>query len=161
LQFTNNAVDPMKKQILVAALMFAVGVGPAYGQKDDASTERKILSCAAMCKKASLSSVEKNFSAALESENDGVVESALAHVTRMKLCLPARRFPRLEAVVADLAKSGRTPAIRYKAYIAVLVFDSPELFMAEQAAEFGTPDELYAAISHRLQTSLLGFTEAR
>lgn len=151
----------MKQQLFTAALVIAFGAGPVYGQGDDQATERNVLSCAAMYQKAKLGSVEKSYVAALQSENDGVVESALAHVTRMKLCLPARDFPALEAVIADLVKSGRTPAIRYRAYLAALVFDGPELFKEEQATEFRTPEELYAAISHRLQASLLGFTEAR
>ena len=54
--------------------------------------------------------------ACLESTNEGVVESALAHIGLMKLYLPDQRFSELESKIHFLAIDGANQAIRYRAW---------------------------------------------
>jgi hypothetical protein len=91
----------------------------------------------------------------LGSPNQGVVESALAHAVWMKLCVPDREFVELQARVNSLAATSPEPVIRYKAYLASLVFDQPELFKGEAGQIFENGDELFVSLSSRLQYALL------
>jgi hypothetical protein len=92
----------------------------------------------------------------LESPNDGVVESGLAHIGRMKLYYPERRFPEIEKTVGLLATYGRTPALRYRAYLIGTLFTNPSAFSTEARSDFRSPDELFSAIAMKLQQTLLG-----
>jgi hypothetical protein len=97
-----------------------------------------------------------HFSASIQSDNEGVVESGLAHIGRLKLYYPDRQFPELEASVRMLATDGRTPAIRYRAYLVASLMDAPALFAPESTGNYATPDELFGALASRLQQTLLG-----
>jgi hypothetical protein len=145
----------MNKQIILSmTLAAALAAGQAFAQGQNA--EPRILSCVESHRIADIPRTEKAYAQCLRSEVDGVVESALAHVTRLKLCLPEREFPLIEKALASLMKEGRTPTIRFRAYLASMVHDMPALFVQEQAIDFATPDELYAALSERVHQNLLG-----
>jgi hypothetical protein len=111
--------------------------------------------------KARVDKIERIYLDALCDKNDGVVESALAHITRLKLYRPCSTCQELHQKLHSLAVMGRTPAIRFRAYLADLVVDSPELFTGEQRAEYRDPEEMFAALSVRLQTSLLGLSDRK
>jgi hypothetical protein len=146
----------MKKSIvttLVAAAL--IGAAPEVVRTQDANEPE--LSCARTYALANAKQIEKRYLQCLVSDNDGVVESALGHVTQMKLCLANQEFPLVEEIVNDLLVSGRTPAIRAKAHLASLVYRSPEIFVAEQTMEFRTPRELFAALSERVSKTLLSY----
>jgi hypothetical protein len=57
--------------------------------------------------------------------------------------------------VCELARDGNTPAVRYKASLVKLVFENPELFVAEGKAEYRNDEEVFTAIAHRLQETVL------
>jgi hypothetical protein len=92
----------------------------------------------------------------IKTGNPGVVESALSHVVRMKLFVPELRCPGLREAISSLAVFGATPAIRYKAYLASLVFDSPVLFKDERTRLYTDGDDLFNTVAARLQVALLG-----
>ena len=92
----------------------------------------------------------------LKTGNAGVIESALGHVIRMKLFVPEVQCPALRQEISSLAVLGSTPSIRYKAYLASLVFDSPVLFKEEGAREYKDADALFNSVAARLQVALLG-----
>lgn len=94
----------------------------------------------------------------LGSDNDGVVESALALVTQMRIVLPQDDMREIELVVNQLALKGNTPVIRYKSYLAVQVFASPDLFRQVARTDFPSGDDFFASIASRLQQSMLGYT---
>jgi|WetSurSiteA1Bulk_404760.scaffolds.fasta_scaffold53158_2 hypothetical protein len=145
----------MKKQIIVSmTLAAALAAGQAFAQQQN--TEPRILSCVESHRIADIPRTEKAYAQCLQSEVDGVVESALAHVTRLKLCVPEKEFPFIEKALERLMKEGRTPTIRFRAYLASMVHDMPSLFVQEQAVDFATPEDLYAALSERVHRNLLG-----
>jgi hypothetical protein len=148
------------KRKFAATMVALAALGVAGLQAQTNGSDREILSCTAAHQHINLSQVERSYALCLKSPIDGVVESALAHITRLKLCRPEVGFGRIADILPELAREGRTPAIRYKAYIASMVYDMPGLFAPEQAVEFRTAEDLYAALSNRLQSSLLGSTLA-
>ena len=96
-----------------------------------------------------------NYCAGLKSGNEGVIESAIAHVVRMKMYLKDQSFCDLRAIMNSLAVYGPTPAIRYKAYLASLVLDNPAWFAEECNKEYRNPTELFTALSSRLEKTLV------
>jgi hypothetical protein len=101
--------------------------------------------------------IEKNYVAGLRNMNDGVVESAVANGVRMRWALPASHLDGLRENLAVLSSEGRTPAIRFKAYLAGLVYDSPSMFAPESAKKYTWDDDLFAAIGSRAEKALLGY----
>jgi hypothetical protein len=99
--------------------------------------------------------VDKNYTVTLESENERIVESALAIVTMVKLDLPQDELPMLKGKIDDLVTSGPSPVIRYKAYIASAVFTNPAMFKQESARNYNDSNELFGALSERLSQTLL------
>jgi hypothetical protein len=145
----------MKKQIVVSmTLAAALAAGQVFAQGQ--VPEPRILSCVESHQIANIPRVEKAYADCLQSDVEGVVESALAHVTRLKLCVPERKFPMIEKALARLMREGQTPTIRFRAYLASMVHDMPSMFVREQSVDFATPDELYAALSERVHQNLLG-----
>ena len=110
---------------------------------------------------AKLETAKRNYLFCLKSLNDGVVESGLAHCSRIKLSVPWADLTDLKEVIDGLAVSGRTPAIRYRAYLVTLVFDSPGLFAEEARQDYATSEELFTALSSRLQQTLLGYSDRK
>jgi len=111
---------------------------------------------AAAVKKIVTTKVIKNYRACLRSENDGVVESALAQVAYVKLVNPEQPMEMLIDDVNRQVLFGRTTVIRYKAYLTAQVFDSPELFRVIPLPPCNTCDELFQAMSSTLHQALAG-----
>jgi hypothetical protein len=133
--------------VLVAALLFT-SLGSAQ--------EVKYFSDLRYHQKANLEKAVDHFTECLKSSNEGVVESALAHIARMKLYLPERRFDSLAERICLLSTEGPTPRIRYEAYLVCSLFTTTALFSAESRMEFNDPGELFTALSRKLQENLTG-----
>ena len=97
----------------------------------------------------------KLYTESLRSDNEGVVKSALAHVTWMKLMVPEKNFADLRAQINALAAGGASPEIRYRAYLASLVYDRPALFAGEEQKEFENGEDMFASVAARVTFSLL------
>jgi hypothetical protein len=85
------------------------------------------------------------------------VESVIGQIAHMRIVLPQEDMKDIEASLTNLANYGRTPVIRYKAYLASLVFVNPGMFRQEAANDYASSDEFLSAIASRLQRTLLGF----
>ncbi len=105
---------------------------------------------------ADLEKISCRYAECLQTGNPGVIVSALGHAVRMKLFVPEVNCPGLHQQISSLAVFGRTPSIRYKAYLASLVFDSPQLFKEEGARQYKDTEDLFNAVAGRLQVALLG-----
>ncbi|HVN48503.1 MAG TPA: hypothetical protein VMU30_06730 [Bacteroidota bacterium] len=99
--------------------------------------------------------VDKNYANLLESRYNGIVESALAVVTMVKLDLPADEFSRIKNEIDRLALDGATPVIRYKAYLAEAVFTNPAMFKEEAGSQYRDEDAFFSALAQRMTKSLL------
>lgn len=148
--------------MLAAALLIGATTLPAIAQEQKtAKPDMPYFSSLASYQRANLPTLRKNYKACLGSENDGVVESAIAHVVRMKMYFKAEDFSDLKGAIDWLAVSGRTPGIRYKAYLASLVLDNPSWFKDECCKEYEGTEEMFTALSKRLQQTLIGYADRK
>ncbi len=99
--------------------------------------------------------LDRNYAACLKSETDGVVESALAHVIKMKLVFPDQAFPKVENAVRKLSTDGRTMAIRYRAQLSSMVLDNVQTFKVTNCKDCETPEALFESIAAHLQQTAL------
>jgi len=97
-----------------------------------------------------------NYSMALNSANDGLVESAIAHLTFIRIDLPQRDLKKIERTIGELAEKGRTPVIRYKAYLANLVFESPATFQKVVTTDATDSDLFFSFVGSEVQKTLFG-----
>jgi len=151
----------MKRYAVYAVALMMAAAASAASAQEKAGGKRGVFSGRSSYQQADLARVERNYLACLQSQNDGVVESAIAQVAHAKLYCPDECFAHLKEALSRMAVTGRTPAIRYKAYLAMLVFDHPAIFVKEQQAEFDTPEQLFSAIGARLQQSLIGYNDRK
>lgn len=121
----------------------------------NAAAQPGYFSTAEIHRKANLEKAACQYNEDLKIGNTGVIESALAHVVRMKLFAPELSCPELQMGIRMLAVTGETPAIRHKAYLASLVFDSPSLFKEEATRLYEGPDEIFSSVAARLNVALL------
>ena len=148
--------------ILIAALVMAAAPAASSGQPDRAPADaRAYFSSIDSYKNANLERAAKNYVACLNSENNGVILSGLAHVAMIALATQGEKVASVQAAVGSLAVTGRTPEIRFKAYLTSLVYDSPQMFREEASGHYDTPDELFAAIGGKVQQTLLGSNDRK
>jgi hypothetical protein len=153
----------MKAQtMLAAAALIGALAMPAVAQEADPVTKaRPFFSSAETYRKANPVVVKRNYRASLETGNDGVIETALAHVVRMKMYMQAEDFSDIKPAIDWLAVGGRTPAIRYKAYLAALVIENPNWFKDECCKEYAGSEEMFTALADRLRSTLGGLAEGK
>jgi hypothetical protein len=99
--------------------------------------------------------LDKSYAISLSFDNNGLVESALAIVTMIKLDAPSDEFSRIKDEIDELTVDGATPVIRFKAYLADAVFANPAMFKEEASHRYDDPDALFSAIAGRLTKTLL------
>jgi len=140
--------------VLAAVTMAALAApAPAQLRNTPAGSE---MSANAAIPAAAIRRFEANYKACLASNIDGVVESAIAHSVRMKWALPSASLDEIRSALDRLASDGRTQAIRYKAYLAGMVFDSPSMFAKEGSQKYTWDEDLFDAVSARAEKALLG-----
>lgn len=84
-----------------------------------------------------------------------IVESGLAQVAMIKLAQPNTELKKLKQQIDELVVNGATARIRYKAYLASIVFAQPEIFFTEKHGTYMNGEELFTALAERLQKELL------
>jgi hypothetical protein len=151
----------MKRALLAAALLIGM---TAQAQDNSEPIEYAYFSNPSAYTAIDPVNVEKAYVAALQIENQGVIESALAQVAWMRLMLPEEPLTDLRAEVSRLAASSESPAVRIQAYLAGLVFDHPEMFRNAALAKPKDPAALFGTFAGQLQRMLAsqaGENEAR
>ena len=93
--------------------------------------------------------VEANYLINLNSEIPGVVESALGHVTLMRIAYPKQDLRKLGEKLYDLASRGATREIRYKAFVAMQVFANPAAYELSIVGRQSSGDGLLEEIAAR------------
>ncbi len=97
-----------------------------------------------------------NYAAALHSDCDGVVESAIAHSTFLRIFAQRLDLSQIHSELADLVDKGRTSAIRYRAYLATVVFDSPARFENTVKVKYPDGDQFFNVVASQVHKTLLG-----
>jgi hypothetical protein len=144
------------KTLTVAMTALLMGAATATAQVAiKSAAEKPYFSNIESHQRVDLRCASGRYLAALGTANEGVIESAMAHVVRMKMYRPNENFPDLRAAINSVAVVGPTAAIRYKAYLASLVLDNPAWFKEECGREYRNPTELFAALANRLEKALI------
>lgn len=141
------------------ALGLVVTATSAFGQVpfSQQSENRAYFSTTASYRNVDVAKVSRNYVATLSSDNDGAVESALAQVTHMRIVLQLANLSSVEAAAKKLAVSGRTPMVRYKSYLAGIVFSNPRMYADMAKTAYCDGDQFFGEIASRVNQALLGY----
>ena len=147
----------MKAYMKLAAGLLVVSI-PAMGQLKPQESQKKaaFFDPITSHSEAYVEKAVGMYTQLLSSTNDGVVESALAHLAFCRMGVQKDNLENARSAIVDLAESGRTLAIRYKAHLAAMVFETPELFRDGLTTGSGNSDQFFFEIDSRVQKSLLG-----
>jgi hypothetical protein len=143
---------------IVLGLILAASTAFSQESSDQTIHQRSYFCDAKTYGNANIPQAKKGFLWSTKSENNGVVEAALAHITHMRIMLPQEDMKNLESAVTRLVSEGQTPVIRYKAYLASRVFADPTMFREAATGNYGGCNEFFCAIATRLQQSLLSYS---
>jgi hypothetical protein len=94
--------------------------------------------------------VVNRYRACLASDNQGVVEAALAHILWMRVAAPCVDVTPLKADVERLSIEGAPASIRLRAYLTAMVFENPQEFKAIAQREFEGPSDLFAGVTQQV-----------
>ncbi|MBI5472479.1 MAG: hypothetical protein HY961_09060 [Ignavibacteriae bacterium] len=136
----------------IAAVVMLLVATTGFAQ--DVNKEYPYFPTAAQYRCADLQRVSVQYLAALSSENQGVVESALAHVAMMKVMLPTCNLKRLKSKVDEMATGASSLEVRYKAFLVKAVFEEPEMFDEIAYARYDNADQWLGAIASRMSQAI-------
>jgi hypothetical protein len=86
----------------------------------------------------------------LKSDNQGVVEAALAHILWMRVAAPCVDVTPLKADVERLSVKGKPATIRLRAYLTAMVFENPDEFKGIAQREYEGPNDLFASVTDQM-----------
>ena len=145
--------------LLMAGLLLA---GSSGARAQDGNAEERSYFARPDCSKIkNVEKIRQNYLSALRSDNPGVVQSALAQVAYISMCMPDFSSGVMTATVASLAATGNTQAVRYRAYLTALAIENPGMFAAEREGKYENGEQLYSALSTRLQAALLSYSDRK
>ena len=147
----------MKTGFLIIAAGLVLATDPTARAQVALASAEKVRACARLESYQSFNvcRFERHFVNALKHEINGVVESTIREAALIKLAQPDAYCPRIKEELDRLATEGATPAIRFKAWLAVMVYENPDLFVQEGKRQFVSDEEVFTALSDRLKSTLL------
>ena len=140
-----------------ACRIFAIGVAIAAVTAANAQTSDEPLKVRTAIfgdsrdKAVDLKKIKNSYLRCLSSRNPGVVESALTHVTHMRIACPQEDLKEIEALLFGLATRGYTRAIRYKAFMAIQVFANPAGFKDAIDSNYTSSDGFFQVLASRVE----------
>jgi len=148
----NRSMEVVMKAytIVIGSLLIAGASLNAQAQNAAQADDcRAYLSAASSYQRVYVEKAVRNYKSCLDVANAGVVESALAHVAKLKLVFPKINCRELEERIEYLSTHGQTPAIRYKACLTAMLFDNPDKFAQEAQVEYKDSNELFGALASK------------
>ncbi|MBX3006467.1 MAG: hypothetical protein KF816_00430 [Melioribacteraceae bacterium] len=101
-----------------------------------------------------VTSLNKNFGsnivASLNSENKGVVEASILILMSAKKYYPELNLTKAVNKISELSQESKNLTIRYKAQLALMYVNFPELFSDLDFRDNENPDKYYLLINERL-----------
>lgn len=142
----------MKAYTLISAAIISVALSTgAYAQPvKSQSDETRYFSDVVSIHTTDLEKAEMRYAACLSTGNDGVVESALAHVAMLKLMYPVKDFKTVMQKVKSIEETASSAELRYKAYLVRTLFSNPKQFAADARTSYDSPDDLFGTLANRL-----------
>lgn len=142
----------MKIGMLLVVAMLTLSVGRADAAAGDLGNAAKALS---MMSQVQIENAKKCYLSCLESSNEGIVQSAIGIVLQWRFVNPGENLSKCERKINDLAVNGSSPAIRFKASLASLVMENPNLVNFDVAA-CDDCGELFDAITTSVRQMVMG-----
>jgi len=99
---------------------------------------------------------KKNALMGLRSGNNGVVESTMMFVGKMKMSYPSAEIDQLLRLIDGIAATHSSASMRFKAYIVSNICTDPMWYAGEEFLDASEPDLFYGAAAIRLQQKLFG-----
>ena len=131
----------MKKQTAVAIVMMVAMVSMAAASQ---STTKNI------------EAAGKNYVIGMRSGNQGLAESSLMQIAKIKMRYPRADFADAKHVIDSLAVNSTSPSVRYKAYLTSNVCDDPKWFAMKDHAAYADNDEFFSSVWSHMQERALG-----
>ena len=130
----------MKALKIIITLIFILSLGQVFGQSSK-----------------TLSAALPNYYKALNSNNSGMVESAIVNLIKLKMYAPDLDYQDTIKKMNELTENGQTDIIKYKAFIGQLYLENPERFnwisdqdMGERFVKIDTMfDRIEEQLSHK------------
>lgn len=98
---------------------------------------------------------KKNLLASIQSSNTGVVESALRITAQLKMQYPAQDVSEIVEVMDELWLNHQNGRVRYKAYIAKSICETPEWYAHNGSLSELFDDNFFSVASDRMKEQLL------
>lgn len=93
----------------------------------------------------------------LSHENDGVVESTMMCVGKLKMRHQSHDCSQVRNRLNELTSNGKTERIRYKALLTTMILDNPSYFCDDVVKIYSFDDqEFYNMVSAKVNRELLG-----
>jgi len=140
--------------VLAIGVLAAASVATGQTVREDAPGARPYFASIARYAAVDLEELQENILANLGSENDGVVESALAHAAHLRLARPDIEMSEIREAVIALASEGPTATIRYRAHLVSQVCCEPARFDDALMGTYASGEEFFASLGSRLQAML-------
>lgn len=145
------------RALAVAGLFLAALPAVVLSQKPEPGTDPSNFGTISSYTSLYLKQAARNYTVALKSWNAGVVESAIAHSTFLRVGAPQLDLGNIRSALEDLAVSGNTQAIRYKAYLATVVFENPTSFEPALKTTFADDNQFFKVVAAQVHKTLLGY----
>jgi hypothetical protein len=134
-----NKMKAIRSKAMIVLLLFAFSTA-LFAQEPKTEKTQKFVEKAAM-----------NFVSSMESECIGVVESSIFLSMELKDKFPESNYNNLIDELNNLAASGKTPTIRYKAQLASLYYNYYPMFSDLKIVDKENPDKYFKQIADRLE----------
>jgi len=106
-----------------------------------------------------LEKAKKNYVKALQSDNSGLIESAIFNSLMLTVKHPDFNISTIEAELKKLAVNSNIHTIRYKAYLALTFIDNRDEFKgAKELAKlmnYQSPDDFFSYLDSEIKSRLL------
>lgn len=136
----------MKQQLTVIAAiaLFIISIAPAQVTHQKFTTDDQKITFAT-----------RNLLNGIQSDNPGVIEASMRIAAQMKLRFSHADVAALTGAINKIRRTHPSGSLRYKAYVAAVVCEQPELFRDAESVNSAKDDEFYRAASTHMQQQLL------
>lgn len=97
-----------------------------------------------------------NFVSGLQSDNVGVVESAIFQSLVLKTHKPEFDLAPIMKELDRLQKQGQSSEIKFKSYMAIYAMDNPDILKLVDARRFEDGDQYFSQLSMAINKNLFG-----
>jgi hypothetical protein len=129
---------------LLTLIITVLIVLPSFAQEDDPKNVQPIT------EQHKIEMAIKNYKKALESDNSGMIESAIINVMKLKYNYPDYDYSSLVQPLASLESTDMSKPIRFMAYIVKNYLEYPDRYAWMKDVQIKSDIDLYAAFAQKI-----------